>query len=395
MTSSIPAALAWPLIGALLLVVAARWRWCNSTAAERFLNATLSIIALTQLLRERVVEEAIVAVSPLSMTTVQQLSLCTIVISIAPFLCVIGLLSGRDPKIVRRQQFSYYLVAGLLAATILAAGTRARRAELPLEVTGGWDGVLAWAAFAVLPLFLAYQMVRRCYAEFRQPEVTSSEKLVLTGIAIAGATIGVTTAIALVLAVLQELDLLDSVAYRLGAHPSNFFWIATTIGAVAAAPLVKSVTAQLGYDATSRRWRRLQPLWHTMIDLFPESRLLLDEESPARRITRLQLHRTAVEIRDAMLQLRPYCREVGSGEFAKFVASERIPDRKWDSARLALQLAGAAHEITGDAPAAEARMLAPAASASLDDEVAQLLQLAEWWPAAARFTAEQEETVRE
>ncbi|RDI46650.1 MAB_1171c family putative transporter [Nocardia mexicana] len=389
MTSSVSAAIAWPLIGLLVFVVAVRWRWFNGSGAEQYLNTTLTVIAATQLLREHAVQKAVAAASPVTVTAVQQLSLCTIVVSIGPFLCVIDLLSGKEPAVVRRRQFAYYALAVLLSIAMLAAGSRARQEGRPVEVSGGTAEVLVWVAFAVLPLYLAFQMIRRCRAEFRQPGITGGEKAVLTGIAAAGAAIGVTTAVALVLAVLQEFDVVDSVEYRLQTNSRNFFWIATIIALVAAAPLVKSLGEFLGIDATSRRRRRLQPLWRSLVDLFPDSRLPLDDDPPARRATVLQLHRTAVEIRDAMLELRPYFREIDPSDFARFIAAERVPQAETDFANHALRLAYAAHlrAAPAESPGDATDMPLSSAPATLGEEVAELVRLAAWWPAACRFVA--------
>ncbi|MBB5911364.1 hypothetical protein BJY24_000231 [Nocardia transvalensis] len=385
MTSTVPETLAWPILVATMLIVAVRWAWFRTSAAERYLNATLTMITLTQLLREAAVERAIAAGSPLSVTDVQQLSLCTIVLSIPPFLCVIALLSGVDPQAVRRRRYLYFGVGAALSAVVLIAGARARRAGLPTEVTGGWDGVLVWIAFSVLPMYLAYLMIRRCALEYRQPDVTAAEKLVLAGIAAAGAAIGVATAIALALAVLQALDLVDSVQYRLATHSKNFFGIATIIAVICAAPPAKAAIEYLGLDATSRRWRRLRPLWLALTTRFPDSRLPLDEDPSRRRATTLRLHRTTVEIRDAILRLHPYCRPTPPAELAAFVAAERVPDRDAESAALALQLGHAMRAVAGDCPE-NAADIRPSPSADLDTEVGELLRLARWWPAAQRHT---------
>ncbi|MEU4648659.1 MULTISPECIES: MAB_1171c family putative transporter [Nocardia] len=389
MTSAVSATIAWPIIVAMTLVVGARWRWFASSTSERYLNTTLTIILATQLLRERAIQHAIAEHTPLSVTAIQQLTLCTIVCSIAPFLCVVGMLSGWNVEHARRQCLRYAFVAVALSALMLIAGTRARRAHMPVEITGGWDGVLVWVGFSVLPTYLAYVMVSRCRTEYRQPGVIRSEKLVLAGIAAAGATIGVTTAIALVLAVLQELHLLDSVEYRMQTHPRNFFWIAAAIVAVSAAPPLRSATRWLGYDTTSRQWRQLRPLWQAMVSLFPDSRLPLGPGPSERRITTLQLHRATVEIRDAMLGLRSFAHDVEPDVFATFTAREHIPRSEWDTATLALQLARAAHDRReGIAPRAEtATPLPTSTSANLADEVSELLRLAKWWSPAHRFVA--------
>lgn len=390
MTSAVSTTIAWPIIVAMTLVVAVRWGWFNASTAEKYLNATLTIILVTQLLRERAIEQVIAEYSPLGMTTVQQLTLCTIVFSIAPFLCVVDLLSGRDVKYLRRQQYWYLAIAAGLSALMLIAGTRARREQSPVEISGGWDGVLVWVGFSVLPLYLAYLMLSRCHIEYRHPSVSRGERVILVGIATAGATIGVATGIALILAVLQELRLVDSIEYRMQTHPRNFFWIATTIVAVSAAPPLRAVAGWLGYGATSRQWRRLRPLWQAMVALFPDSRLSLSPQPSARKITTVQLHRATVEIRDAMLGLRPYLRAVTSDHLATFIARERIPKSAQDAAALALQLATAARDRLGRIQSDDGGTTGASASpsASLEDEVAELLRLARWWSAAQRFAAD-------
>lgn len=389
MTSSVPAAAAWPVIGLMVLVVALRLRWFRSTPAERYLNATLVLIILPQLLREQAIQNFVAARSPLTATMLQQLSLCAILVSIVPFLCVISLLSGANPAIVRRKQILYCAAAGMLSLVMLLAGATARAEQVPLEVCGGWDGVLVGVAFSILPLVLAVRMATRCSAEFQQQDATLGERVMLGGIAASSAVIAATTSLAVGLAFLQELGLVESVAFRLRVNAGKDLWIAAAISAVAAAPPVKAAIGAFGYDATGRRWRRLRSLWESMAIAFPESMFPLEAASGTRRITTLRLHRGVVEIRDVLLRLRPYRGAVDSQILARFTAREGIPDRERGSAEAALQLAFALRDRIRVPETADQAPTAASASETLDDEVADLLRLARWWLAACRFvTAE-------
>ncbi|MBF6332326.1 MAB_1171c family putative transporter [Nocardia transvalensis] len=387
MTSSVSEVIARPLIGAMAMVIAARWWWFNGTTVDRYLNTTLTVILLTQLLRERAVQDMIAGHSPLTVTTIQQLTLCTIVVAVAPFLNGARVLLGENAEPSRRERFCTYATAIGLSILILIAGTRARRERLPLEISGGWDGVAVWVAFSVLPLYVAGYLICRCSVEFRQPGATAAERLVLTGITAVGVTIGATTAIALVLPILQQLNLVDSVGYRLATNSRNFFWIAVTITAISAVTLVQSIAGWFGFDSTTRRWKRLRPLWRALVSLFPDSLLPLDSSETTRRITRLRLHRMTVEIRDAVLQLHPYLRDVDPMQLETFIAAEHIPHQKQEAARFALQLAYAVRDKADFPEHVHETVcpLPPSTSANLEDEVTELLQLAEWWSAARRF----------
>lgn len=61
-------------------------------------------------------------------------------------------------------------------------------------------------------------------------------------------------------------------------------------------------------DLISRSWRKLQLLWQSMKITFPECVFDFDDHQHLK--TTLQLHCIVVEIRDTILQLRPFCREM-------------------------------------------------------------------------------------
>jgi hypothetical protein len=79
---------------------------------------------------------------------------------------------------------------------------------------------------------------------------------------------------------------------------------------IAVVPLAMKLLGFLGLDPITRSWCKLQPLRQAMRTVVPECVFDFDDDEPGRRKSELQLHHTVVEIRDAILGLRPYFREV-------------------------------------------------------------------------------------
>lgn len=156
-------------------------------------------------------------------------------------------------------------------------------------------------------------------------------------------------------------------------------------------PFLLAAFARAGYDVTSRHWRRLQPLRDTMITAVPEAAFELRAPNPSRRKTSLDLHQTTVQIRDAILQLRPYFRDVPPAEAEDFTT--HVPARHRQGAIDALQLARAVQaKAAGATPAPiDASVVLSSRSTNLDEETAELLRLARWWPHAEAAATRQPE----
>ncbi|WP_052915541.1 DUF6545 domain-containing protein [Mycobacterium haemophilum] len=166
---------------------------------------------------------------------------------------------------------------------------------------------------------------------------------------------------AFVLALTELLGWAMTSAYRLRVHGPNFVYEAgaCVIGAV---PVAMKLLAFYGLDPVSRTWSKLQPLQQTT----------------------LQLHHTVVEIRDAILQLRPYVRDLTSQELGQFLNANSVPAAQRDVATSALYLAHTARAKTAGVtpePLDVALMVASRAT-TLDEESTELLKLAKWWPVA-------------
>ncbi|WP_420873595.1 DUF6545 domain-containing protein [Mycobacterium riyadhense] len=145
-----------------------------------------------------------------------------------------------------------------------------------------------------------------------------------------------------------------------------------------------------GLDSITRNWCKLQPLRQAMRTAVPEGFFDFGHDEPERRRkSRLQLHHTVVEIRDAILRLRPYFREIPHHELSRFLdGPQAVPAREHPAATAALRLAHAVRAKTaGISPdPLDSTPTVAAQAATLDQEAAELVALAKWWPAAYAAT---------
>jgi hypothetical protein len=297
-----------------------------------------------------------------------------------------------SPEATRRSHRYYRLAAVVLSAAFLVAGTRARVAGQPFEVSGGWDAVLALSLYLTIIVILVARLLWMFGSELLR--ATDTRELVL---AAAGVLAVVLTAAAcleaLVLAVSDQLGWSNTVAFRMRVHGFEFLWMAVIVYLFGAVPLVVRLHSYLGLDRVSRTWKGLQPLRLSMTAVVPESSFNLehdDLEHDDRRFqkTTLQLHQTVIEIRDAMLQLRHYVRATAPDELARFFQTYSVPTDERDSATNAFELAHAAKaKVAGDRPETpDQAVVVNSRSTSLYEEAANLSALAKWWTAALAAT---------
>ena len=200
-----------------------------------------------------------------------------------------------------------------------------------------------------------------------------------------GLLIGFATLEALVLPFTNKLGLTNTVRIQEWFHGYNFFIEAIGASMLAAVPFVMQLLAYCGLDPVSRAWRKLQPLRASMRDAVPGSAFdVAGTVTHGRRRTKLQLHQTTVEIRDAVLQLRPYFSDISDDALGAFVAEFRIPARQRETAAHALALSCAVNnKAAGAKPkASEAAAVLASRATTLDQEIQDLLKLARWWPPA-------------
>lgn len=392
MTSTVPGWIAWPVIVAIAITLALRYAWFNKNLYDNYLNNTLAWMLLTQLLRERLVEQLLARAALMSTTLAQHLSMAAMSFIAAEFMGFVTTWAGLPAEEIRRRQRHHRLMATAFVASFLAVTTRSRVNGQILEIAGGWDNVLAWVLFAAMPVTLSIMMSRMCLTEFRRQSATRRERLLSVGAALIAAIVGVNCLAALLMAAFEELGWAHTIDYRLKTHPVFFFLVAAGTAAAAATPCVLALSARLGLDETSRSWRQLQSLRSDMTKAVPESMFELKNDQTHRQKTMLQLHQTSVEIRDAMLQLRPYFHTINPALQTRFLQIHAIPPNQREDAVFALQLAAAVHlkATGGDAAGTsvvDPAMIAKSRSASLDEEIAELLRISRWWPDAQTATS--------
>lgn len=221
MTATVPGIIAWPLIVFMMLVVAVRYRWFNINSYDAYFNNTLAFLLLAQLFREHLIEQALSRRVLMTITTAQQMSFVAMIFAATEFIGFTTLWSGRAPAATHRHHRYYRVTAVILSAAYLIAATRARVAGQTLEVSGGWDGVLAWSFYLAMLFVLSAQLLHMCISLLRKPG-QRREHLVAIGGLVLGIMIGSTTLQAFVLALTDQFDWTNTSAYRLQSSRPKF-----------------------------------------------------------------------------------------------------------------------------------------------------------------------------
>jgi Family of unknown function (DUF6545) len=387
MSFFIPAVVAWPVIAFMACVVCARFRWCNINLYDTYANNTLLLVLFALLLHDHSVQNFLSQSAFIDPATAQQLGAAATIFAAAEFGGFIVLRSALSMDETCRRHRYYRLGAWILCAAFLAAATRARVAGQTLEAAKGWDCVIAWAFYLTMLLFIAAQIILMSVSELRK-QSCGRELIVGFALLLLGISIGAVSLEALSLSMTDQLGWTRTVSFRQGLDVLEFLFESFFLGTIGAIPLAANLLAYLGLDTTSRLWHNLQPLRQGMLTAVPAGILEANHEDHRFRKTTLQLHQTVIEIRDAMLGLRPYIGVTATGDVVRFLQTHSVPTQEQDSATHALYLAQAAKaKITGaePGPLGTAPILR-SGSTTLDAEAVELFKLAKWWPAACAAT---------
>jgi hypothetical protein len=383
MTSTVPAIIAWPLIAVMTLLLIARYLLGNSSLYDTYYTNLMAFLLLAQLLRERSVEELLARKIPiLTVTTSQQLGFAAMIFAATEFIGFTMMWSRHSPQKTRRDHRRYRVAAIALCTAYLLAATRARVAGLTLEVCGGWDSILAFCLYLTMVFIAGMREVWMFAAELEKTTRTR-ESLVAAGGLLLGLSTAVSCAEALVFAVTDQLSWTHLVSFELWLHGFEFFCVAVAVYVLGAVPLAMKLVSYFALDTTSRNWRALQPLRRDMVAAAPESVFGVEHDNHRFRKTSLQLHQTVIETRDAMLQLRPYVREIAPHDLAQFFMAYSVPNGEHDAAADALGLARACQaKNAGATPEPHNAAIRTSRATTLADETSELLRVAKWWPAA-------------
>uniref|UniRef100_UPI00311F17CB DUF6545 domain-containing protein n=2 Tax=Mycobacteroides abscessus TaxID=36809 RepID=UPI00311F17CB len=104
-------------------------------------------------------------------------------------------------------------------------------------------------------------------------------------------------------------------------------------------------------------------------------------------VTDFQLHRIIIEIRDALLQLAPRILDLTDNDRQQLAQAHGSRTDADSSALHALQIAKAIARptVTNTAPASSSPL---PATAGREDELTQLIEIADWWPTARQLAQE-------
>lgn len=384
--STVPGIIAWPLIAFMMLVLLGRYRWCNGNLYEKFFNSTLALMLLAQLLREHLVQGLLVRTAFMTMPGTWQLGTAVLSYSYTEFIGFTLLWSGMSEAETRRKHKYYRLAGVLLAVGLLVFGTRARMAAQSLEFTSGWDSLTTLTCFIAMPMVLVTRVIWNSLRELRIAARRREHLIAISTLAM-GLTAVVTALQEVALQMSDELGWTHTADFRQQYHASYLFFMIFSLFLIAPIPLAIKLRRSLGLDYISRCWRELQPLRQALRVVVPECVFKPDDDEPGRRKTELQLHQTVVEIRDAILGLRHYLREIPDDDVMHFLAEpHKVPARDHDAAISALRLAYAARAKAAGAapepPDVDSTRIVVSRAATLRQEAAELTMLAKWWPAA-------------
>ncbi|WP_280489933.1 MAB_1171c family putative transporter [Nocardia carnea] len=384
MTSPVPGLIAWPVLVALILVLAGRWWLLRDTDVQRLANRALTAAVAALLLREGSVQKLLAAILPFeasdTINVARQISFGGILLTVTGIYGIAKLWSGASPEQTWQRQRRYDAIALVATAIILVAGTPARRSDQLIDQAMGWPAVIAWIAF-YLPVGAAALLVGRVAVhEMRTADDTTTWKertvyLVVLGIALAIGLDALTAPVTTASEVLRDQPSGDP---HMHVKALTFFVAAIFAGSVVAVPLVSTLLSISGWDRTGRYCRRLRPLWQDLTAAVPEIVLEIPRDRHGRIEPASRLHRMTIEMRDSLMHLKRY--------------SDRPDDLGVTAdphahARLVAEAIAAKRD--GQQPAARTAMPRYDVTTGQDNDLTtdfrQLLALADAWPNARKL----------
>lgn len=381
MISTVPVFIAWPLLVCMAIVLVLRYALCHASLVQTYVNHALAFCLGFNLLREAVVVNFLADHHILSATAAAALSGVAVNVAFVEFLGFTTLWSGASPQKARRRHWYRRLVAAILLVPVFfIAVSHARPGDaLGYEIRGSTIYLVAGLLQMALPVYLVGRTLRLGLREWARRDVSRRDRMIAAYL--------VTAFLVIFIACLGGAV---SMFFFHGQFPTaltGFIYLGLSMAffVPSAIPVVGACLAYVGLDGTSRSWYALRELREDLAVAVRESVFDTVVASRRRRKTALELHRSVVQIRDGILFLRPYFREITDEEAARLLPS----DAKWrpgerEAAILALQIADAIRaKEAGNSPATISAMIRSDSSpASLAEEAAELVRVSKWWPNA-------------
>ncbi|MDO3297751.1 hypothetical protein P5V47_03475 [Mycobacteroides abscessus subsp. massiliense] len=377
MTSAIPGYISWPVIACFVLVLAFRRRWLNTGLAARHRNRALTYLAATHLASEPQVQHLLATTIPTTAGTTSQIPLALLLLTCPEVIGIIAMTDAIDPAALVRG-YRHYRIATVVTITVLYfVAVSPRQQDQPIALASDNSEVLAAAVWSVLSVTAAAVIVWQLTKNLRQAPTTTAQRLIAVELSAIAALICLPGLSVFILALLERLHLAHTLPVRQAIYSYASFGALLAALPLALGPCFVAAQALLHRDSNGRTWRKLQPLWTDLTSVYPDTVL---NEPPQRfqPVNDFQLHRVIIEIRDALLQLAPHITELTDTDRQR-LAQACEPQDVDQSALQALQIANAiAHPASTD-PSTFSSAALPA-TATREDELAQLIDLAGWWP---------------
>ncbi|MGH3723150.1 MAG: MAB_1171c family putative transporter [Mycobacterium sp.] len=380
MTNAIPGYISWPVLAFFVLVLAFRLRWLGTGLAARHRNRALIFVAATQVATEPAVQNLLAASVPLTAATASQIPFALLLLISPELIGFIAMIDDTDPAALTRGYRQYRVATFVTIAILGVIATGPRIRNQPIALAGDNSEVLAALVWSVLSVTAAAMILQLLAANFRRPNKTVAERLIVVElIGLAGAICLPGLAI-FTLAFLDRLQLANTLQVRQTFYSHAIFYALAAVLPLALGPCFVAAQALLHRDTNGRTWRKLQPLWTDLTTAYPET-ILNAPPQQLQPVSDFQLHRVIIEIHDALIQLAPHITELNDTDQQQLARACRPGITADQSAQHALQIAKAIAHATAANPSPVGSTPLPA-TATREDELTQLIDLATWWPTA-------------
>ncbi|WP_433683455.1 MAB_1171c family putative transporter [Nocardia sp. CA-119907] len=362
MSSLIPEAVAWLVLGYVGVIAAGRLLLLRDTIIDQLINRMLlwSIVAM---LLYRCTPTPSITSLPIALSLG-----CVVMTTMYLYVMARYIVAETEPAVVWRRHRRCGLVAVVATLVMVLSGMAAEDNGRPVDL--GVHGSAAIFGFAYAAP-LAINMVVFLFAgirELRIGDLSAKTRLVCWLLGISGGFVLISQALSLA----QGLTGWPDLGPHLPRGELDFVLCLVFDVTLLAIPLVSALLALAGWDRDGRICRRLRPLWRDLTAAVPEIVLHVDARRGADPATRL--FRMTVEIRDALLHLGSY------------LPAEPYPatESDWELTDYAHRLAHAARaRKDGGVPiGAGAAPRPPLVAHDFEAELRQLLGLARVWPQA-------------
>ncbi|MFC9892477.1 MAB_1171c family putative transporter [Nocardia sp. NPDC127579] len=291
----------------LAVVLAGRWWLVNELNSDRLLNRAFTWNLGGMLLWGAVAASGAEVLG-------HQLYLAVGVLAVANLVGVGMLFAGAEPRRVWQRQRRYDAVAALISlATLVCVLAFPDDAQL---IGILWSlGNLALGVVAGVVAVAALRDVRSRSRTTRQ-RLAYAALFLVCGYSAIAAPLGACGMLGIIA--------VPGIPGGQGPRDISGAWIGAsflTLGVITAVltiPLARALLTRTGWDAPGRACRRLHPLWSDLTTAVPEVVLGPDQHPDSE----LRLYRMTVEIRDALVRLRPYLpvAEPGASDYARQLA---------------------------------------------------------------------------